>query len=541
MIRRRPLVTAGAAALAALRLAQAQPAGRPVRIGYLGSTPPDTPEVRAFYDAFRSELARLGWPEGSRVAYEWRYAEGVLERFAPLARELVALKPNLILAASSAAVDELTAATSMIPIVFITPNPVEEGQIASLARPGGNLTGLAFLSSELIGKRMQLLKEAFPRVARVAYLAFEHPRVTRETHDAARTLQLELLPTPFTDRAEELQRAIAAVSQADAWFVGAVACTALAARAQRRHRPPRVAIVISDIPAAELAGAEPASPYLRTFVHALRDLGLVDGRDIVIERRSAEGRLERLDALMRKLVALELDVIVADGPGVVAAQRATDRIAIVGLVENPLDHGLIQSLARPGRNLTGFGGNFEGLEDKQLQLLKEAVPTISRVAVIAHRARPGPRARWRAELDDAAGSMQLGLRWLAVDTPEEFEPAFATIVQERSDALFFANTAINFGSLRRIADFAARQRLPSLCSVREFAAAGGRLSYGYGLLDDYRQAARYVKRILDGAKPADLPFEQPTKIELVINLKTARALGLTIPQSILLRADEVIE
>jgi putative ABC transport system substrate-binding protein len=244
---------------------------------------------------------------------------------------------------------------------------------------------------------------------------------------------------------------------------------------------------------------------------------------------------------MQELVALGVDVIVTGGPGVRAAQSATDRIPIVALVDDALDAGLIESLSRPGRNVTGFGGDFPGLIGKQLQLLKEAVPTISRVAVIATAQRPGRRAAWRVEMDSAARSMQLDVRWPAVNAPEEFEPAFATIAREGADAVFAANTDVNFVHLRRIADLASVRRLPSFCSVREFAEAGGLLSYGWGIHDDYRYAAVYVKKILDGAKPADLPFEQPTKLDLVINLKTAKVLGLALPQSLLLRANEVIQ
>jgi putative tryptophan/tyrosine transport system substrate-binding protein len=324
-------------------------------------------------------------------------------------------------------------------------------------------------------------------------------------------------------------------------FVGVIAWTVPGAWAQRKHKPARVAIVFIAVPAVELAGADPARPEMRAFLHALRDHGLVDGRDIVIERRSAEGRLERLDALMREVVALEVDVIVTFGPGGHAALRATDRIPIVALVDDALAVGLIKSLARPGRNLTGYGDNFGSLLGKELQLLKEAVPGISRVAVIAHTARPGPRARWRDQLDAAAGALRLELHWLAVDAPEGFDTAFAALARERIDAVLVANSDMNFANLRRIADLAAMQRLPSVCSVPEFAEAGGLLAYGYGLLDDYRHAARYVKRILDGAKPAELPWEQPTKLELVINLRTAKAIGLTIPPSLRLRADEVIE
>jgi putative ABC transport system substrate-binding protein len=224
-----------------------------------------------------------------------------------------------------------------------------------------------------------------------------------------------------------------------------------------------------------------------------------------------------------------------------AARRATDRIPIVALVDNALDTGLIASLARPGGNVTGFGGNFPGMFGKGLQVLKEAVPTISRVAVIATKSiRDSDRYAARRELDAAGSLLKLDMRWVAVDAPAEFESAFVTLVRERADAVFVTNAALNFAHLHRIADLAISHRLPSFCEAREFAEVGGLLSYGYGIADDFRHAAAYVKKILDGSKPADLPWGQPTKLELVINLKTARGLGLTIPQSLLLRADELI-
>jgi putative ABC transport system substrate-binding protein len=308
------------------------------------------------------------------------------------------------------------------------------------------------------------------------------------------------------------------------------------AAAQRTNRLPRVALVFSSVAVADMSGPDPMSPFARAFVHALRELGLVEGRNIVIERRSAEGRPQRLDALMQELVRLGVDVIVTTGsPAVRAAQRATDRIAIVCVVSNVVDLGVIDSLARPGRNVTGIGDM--AIERKELQLLKEAAPTISRVAVIAYRPFPGPRAAWRVDLDAAAGVMRLDILWVGVDAPDDLDPAFDTIVKERADAVQALGTHVNFAYQQRIAAFALKQSLPSA----GFAEAGMLLSYGADVSDGLRRAAVYVKKILDGAKPADLPFEQPTKYSLVINMKTAKALDLTIPPSLLLRADEVIQ
>jgi len=227
------------------------------------------------------------------------------------------------------------------------------------------------------------------------------------------------------------------------------------------------------------------------------------------------------------------------GPGVRAAQSATDRIAIVAVVDGVLDTGTVESLRRPGRNLTGIGENSSAIEGKRLQILKEAAPAISRVAVITYRPLPGTRPSWRVELDAAARAMRLDVLWLGADAPDELDAAFTAIVRERADALYTTSTFVTHPHRQRIADFALKQRLPSIGSP-DGAAAGMLLAYAADNTEVMRRASLMVKRILDGAKPAELPFEQPTKYSLLINLKTAVALGLAIPQSLLMRADEVI-
>jgi putative ABC transport system substrate-binding protein len=287
-----------------------------------------------------------------------------------------------------------------------------------------------------------------------------------------------------------------------------------------------------------MAGADPSHPLAREFVHALRDAGLVEGRNIIIERRSAEGQgLQRILELMQEVVSLNVDVIVTTGPGVRAAKDATDRIPIVGVVDNPLDSELIDSLARPGHNITGFGASSPAIYGKELQLLKEAAPTISRVAMIGWRRSAEPRRSSRVEAEIAARELRLSLLWLGVDKPEQFEAAFAAITRERADALIAQGTHVNYAHRQRIADFALKRRMPSL----GFADAGMLMDYGADDVEGLRRAAVFVRKILDGAKPADLPFEQPTKYLLAINLRTAKALGITIPQSLLARADEVIQ
>ena len=231
------------------------------------------------------------------------------------------------------------------------------------------------------------------------------------------------------------------------------------AMGQRANRLPRVALVYGAS-LAEISGADPTDLRARAFMHGLRDQGLVEGRDISIERRAVEGRPERLPTLMQQVVDVGVDVIVTfGGPGVRAAQSATDRIAIVAVVDGVLDTGTVESLRRPGRNLTGIGENSSAIEGKRLQILKEAAPAISRVAVITYRPLPGTRPSWRVELDAAARAMRLDVLWLGADAPDELDAAFTAIVRERADALYTTSTFVTHPHRQRIADFALKQRL----------------------------------------------------------------------------------
>jgi putative ABC transport system substrate-binding protein len=310
------------------------------------------------------------------------------------------------------------------------------------------------------------------------------------------------------------------------------------ANAQRAEKLPRVALVFNNIPVAEMTDHRLA----RAFVHGLRDLGLVEGGNIIIERRSAEGRYERFPSLMRELLALQVDVIMAIGPAVRAARRATDTIPIVAVGDGlDAEGGGAASLARPGGNLTGLSGEVGvALNGKRLQLLTEVAPTTSRVAYLGQSSRPSDH-RWRPATEAAAHALGLTLFWVGADTPEELEAAFAAIAKSRADALVVDGTPVNYAHARQVNEYAARLRLPAVHNFREGPEAGGLMSYGSNLADLYRRAATFVDKILRGSKPGELPIEQPTKFELVINLKTAKALGLTIPQSLLLRADEVIQ
>jgi len=299
-----------------------------------------------------------------------------------------------------------------------------------------------------------------------------------------------------------------------------------------------VALVFGATPLPEMAGPEPNSLPARAFVHALRELDWVEGRTIVIERRSAEGQSERASAIFAELVARGVDVIAVGGaPWLVqAAQQATRTIPIVALFDyDPEAEGYVTSLARPGGNLTGLalttGHELVGI---QLQFLKELAPQTRRVAFL------GPRQDWQRYLD-VAKAVQVTLVVIEVERPEQYGEAFATILKERADALVVLWGPVVYVHLPRIVAFASDNLLPAVYGFREAIEAGGLMFYGSALLDLFRQMGGLVDRVLKGAKPADLPDQQPSKFDLVINLKTAKALGLGIPQSILLRASEVIE
>ena len=309
--------------------------------------------------------------------------------------------------------------------------------------------------------------------------------------------------------------------------------------AQRSEKLSRVALVFNNIPVAGMT----VNPLDRAFVDGLRDLGLVEGRNIVIERRSAEGRYERIPSIMQELVALPVDVIVTTGPSVGAAMRATATIPIVSVgADGLVEAGGAASLARPGGNLTGLSSEvgLGATSGKRLQLLKEAAPKASRVAFLSRPSRPSDRF-WLPATEAAAHALGLTLLWVGADTPEELQAAFAAIAKDRADALFVDGTILNYVHTHSITEFAAKLRLPAIYQFREGPEAGGLMSYGTNVPDLFRRAATFVAKILKSVKPGDLPIEQPTKFELVINLKAARALNLAIPESLLLRADEVIQ
>jgi putative ABC transport system substrate-binding protein len=289
-----------------------------------------------------------------------------------------------------------------------------------------------------------------------------------------------------------------------------------------------------------------ASPHLlEAFRQGLRDLGYVEGRNVVIEYRGAEGKRERLPALAAELVALKVDVLVAITTlEALAAKQATSTIPVVfAAVADPVTSGLVTSLARSGGNVTGLSLLGPELVGKRLELLTQAVPGISRVAFLWYPRAVGERTEkdFLKGTDVAARALGVRLQVVEARGPENFDRAFSEMNTARADALTVSGAAMFANERSRLVDLAAKHRLPAVYAWREFVEAGGLMAYGPNVADLFRRAATYVDKILKGAKPGDLPVEQPTKFELVINLKTAKALKLTIPQSILARADQVIE
>jgi putative ABC transport system substrate-binding protein len=274
----------------------------------------------------------------------------------------------------------------------------------------------------------------------------------------------------------------------------------------------------------------------------LRDVGYVEHQNLVVEYRYAEGRIERLPDLAAELVRLKVDVIfTVTTPAVQAARKATETIPIVFIaVADPVGAGLVASLARPGANVTGVSSQLTDLTGKQLQLLKELVPRTRRIAVLWN---PGNAASSQVlrETERIAPSLGMGVLPVAMPSTGDVEPGLSTIARDRPDAVIVHPTAPMWDLRTRIMEFTTAHRLPTITANREMALAGALMTYGPDFQDQRRQAVALMDRIFRGAKPADLPVEQPTKFELAINVKTAKALGLTIPQSVLVRADEIIE
>jgi len=307
------------------------------------------------------------------------------------------------------------------------------------------------------------------------------------------------------------------------------------AEAQQPGRIPRIGLLSPFSPSA-------AASWHQAFRQGLRDLGWVEGKNISFEYRYAEGRNDRLPELAADLIRLKVDVIVTSiGTDALVAKKTTRTIPIVMASSgDPVASGLVESLARPGGNITGLSQMAPDLAGKRLELLKEIVPKLSRVAVLWYPQGSTSTLSWK-ELQLPARELGVQLHSLEVQSPNDFAKAFEDAARARAGALAIMPDPLFAGNLKRIAELAAKSRLPSIFHLREFVDSGGLVAYGVDRVDQFRRAATYVDKILKGAKPADLPVEQPTKFELVINLKAAKQIGLTIPPNVLARADKVIK
>jgi putative ABC transport system substrate-binding protein len=315
----------------------------------------------------------------------------------------------------------------------------------------------------------------------------------------------------------------------------AVLSAPLCAEAQRAEKVPRIGyLVVSPL-------ADPPSAERRAFLEGLRELGYIEGRNVVIEYRAANWNRELLPDLAEELVALKVDVIAVVPGAIDAARQATRTIPIVLLgAGDPVDARIVASLARPGGNITGTAWSVAEMAGKRLALLKEALPSISRVAVFRNPASEGAQRTWQ-EMEAVARLLRVAIQPMDVRDPKDFPGAFSAMTQTRPDALVTVLSPLTSAYRPIIVEFAAKQRLPTMFPQWADVEAGGLMSYEASIADQFRRAATHVDRILKGARPGELPIEQPTKFELGINLRTAKALGITFPPSVLLRADKVID
>ena len=322
-------------------------------------------------------------------------------------------------------------------------------------------------------------------------------------------------------------------------LTGGLLAAPLGAEAQQAGKVARISYVATTTPVSEMTGPDPRHPPIRQFLSALGTLGWIEGRNLIFERRSAEGRFERYDDILRELVALPCDVIVTAGSRMTeAALRITSTIPIIFTALDPITYGVVTGLAHQGRNTTGVTGTGPEFAGKQLELFREAVPKARRVAVLAWC------GSWTGSWGDAvrAAASRLAITVFYADPgPGDYARAFAAITQERADGIYLGGSPWFYADRHRLIEWAIKNRLPLRGTTRSFVEAGALIAYSGSEAEVWGRTANYVDRILRGTKVADLPIEQITKFELVINLKTAKALGLTIPPSLLARADEVIQ
>jgi len=615
---------------------EAQPPAKLYKIGYLSTTAGPGPLTAALLEG----LGQLGYVEGRNFVMEYRWAAGKSERLPDLASDLIRAKVDVIVTAGPAATLAAQQATQTIPIVFGSMGapgaPVERGVVASLQRPGGNITGLAVDLGA--SKILQLLKEMAQKVSHVGLLydptvwsARALELVRERTNQAAKPLGLSVQWVPvqnandvdraFTqldsktsglllensasiNRAQKricalaLQRKLPAVGHGS-WFADAGCLFGYGQDVPDMYRraatfvdrilkgakpadlpvaqPDKFDLVVNTATAKALglslapgllaqatritesaAGATPAGKVFKIgilsladrpdtksapmLVSALRDRGHEPGRTLVFIERFAAGNLEQLPGLAADLIRQKVDILLTVGSSeTLAALKASATIPIVFVSPSPVELGIVRSLARPGGNATGMSADVTPeVAGKLMELLKQVVPRLSRVTVLWNPDQLGDRI-YESAVRKAGQVLRVVPQFVNVRTGRDLEAAFVAIARERPDALMIGSDPIIAFNQRRITDFALKNNLPTISAERSLVDDGGLMSYGPHLGDLMRGLAGYIDKILKGARPADLPVEQPTKFELVINMKTAKALGVKVPPSILVQANEVIE
>jgi putative ABC transport system substrate-binding protein len=616
---------------------EAQPPAKLYRIGFLSNTAGPGVLTAALLEG----LGQLGYVEGQNFVMEYRWAAGKSERLPDLASDLIRAKVEVIVTSGAAATLAAQQATQTIPIVFGSMGapgaPVERGVVASLQRPGGNITGLAVDLGA--SKILQLLKEMVQKVSHVGlfydptvWSARALELVRERTNAAAKPLGLSVQWVPvqntndvdraFTQldsktnglllensgsllRAQKricalaLQRRLPAVGHGG-WFADAGCLMGYGQDVPDMYRraatfvdrilkgakpadlpvaqPDKFDLVVNTATAKALgltlapgmlahatritespAGATQAGRVYKIgmlsladrpdtksapmFVSALRDRGYEPGRTLVFIERFAAGNLEQLPGLAADLIRQKVDILLTAGSSeTLAALKATATIPIVFVSPSPVELGIVRSLARPSGNATGMSADVTPeVTGKLMELLKQVVPRLARVTVLWNPDQLGGSRIYESAVRKAGQVLRVVPQFVNVRTGRDLEAAFVAIASERPDALMIGVDPIIAFNQKRITDFALKNNLATVSYERSLVDDGGLMSYGPHLGDMMRGLAAYIDKILKGAKPADLPVEQPTKFELVINMKTAKALGVKVPQSILVQANEVIE
>jgi putative ABC transport system substrate-binding protein len=527
-VKRRELITLVGGAMAWPLAARAQQGERMRRIGVLMSLAETDPEAQARVAAFRKGLQTLGWAEGRNVRIDIRWAASDAALMQRFAKELIALQPDLILSHNTPTTASLLQQTRTIPIVFV----IRFRSSRQRFRCELSATG------RQRHRFHQYRADDGRQVAGAAQGDCAERCPGRVAVQPGNRALCGILPRPPQSRRRLLRsggdrRTCSRQVRANILVLAiALVLCASSSNAQQPGKVFRVGILA-------LPPANTMQQRLGVFREALRDLGYEEGRNLIVESRFADGVYDRLPVLAGELARLKVDVFLTPGePVLLAAKEKGENIPIVAVTCDPLEK-LLGSLRRPGGNATGFSCVSADLVGKRFSLLKSLLPRMERVAVFYNK-RDNHELEFK-DADAVAQSLGIGLVHFPVGSPADFEPAFKRIIEEKCDALYIVASTFANAHWEKLAQLALDYRLPAMYGFREFAYFGGLISYGANLSDGWRRAAAFVDKILKGSRPSDLPVEQPTRFELIINARTAKALGLDVPPTLIALADEVIE